>query len=170
MTDSAIILTMKNSIVILLLLASINLNAQVLGIDRTSISVGSALMNETVDLCSDTTWTIQSSQTWLKVAVRLFWSTSSTSKFVTLYYSGTAPDIGWAEYLQDNASGHDSAFVYLIAEPNLGAKRTAIVTVQGTNVVGYSQITVTQLGLGKKVFVSSGGKLFIDKNGKIIVR
>lgn len=163
---------MKTSLLIFCLFASITLNAQVLGIDRSSIRVGTGQMYEKVDLCSDTTWIVASSASWLTVATQLFWRTSDTSAFVSNLYSGTAPDIGAYEYLNDTVAGHDSAFVYLIAEANTGKTRTATVTVTGTNVAGYSVITVTQLGnaMLRSPFVGAGRKLYIQKNtGKLIV-
>lgn len=164
---------MKSILSILLLITSITLNAQVLGIDRSNVSVGTGQMNEKVDLCSDTTWIVTSSAEWLTVATQLFWRTSDTSAFVTMLYSGETIDIGAFEYLNDTVMGHDSAFVYLIADANTGKTRTATVTVQGTNVEGYSTITVRQVGdamLRSPVIRSSNKKLYIDSNtGKIIV-
>lgn len=81
------------------------------------------------------------------------------------------PDLGAYEYLNDTVAGHDSAFVYLIAEANTGKTRTATVTVQGTNVAGYSQIIVRQLGSATlRSPVKTGRKMYIQRStGKIIV-
>jgi len=174
MTDTSIISSIMKKIIlfITLLVLSTQLHSQVLAIDRSIISVGTTQMNEKVDLCSDTTWTVTSSADWLKVATTLFWSTSDTSSFIGMLYSGTAPDIGYNEFLDGMVTGHDSAFVYLIAEANTGKTRTATVTVQGTNVAGYSTITVTQLGSSmlRSPVIRSDKKLYIQRStGKLIV-
>ena len=177
MTDTAIISAIKNSkmkisLIILFCFVSLSINAQVLAIDRSIINVGPEQMNEKFDLCSDTTWIVTSSESWLAVATQLFWRTSATSAKISMLYSGTAPDLGAYEFLQNTVSGHDSAFVYLIAEKNMGKTRTATITVQGTNVPGYSQITVRQIGSAmlRSPVIRSDKKLYIDRSsGKLIV-
>lgn len=162
----------KACLILIVILMAVPIQAQVLGVDRSVISVPATTANEKFDLCSDTTWTVTSDQEWLTVVTQLFWSTNDTTHFVTLVYSGTAPDLGWSEFLEDNVSGHDSAFVYLIASQNLGTARTATVTIQGTNVAGYSTIVFNQAGAlsGKsRIIKSPNGKILRTADGKFII-
>lgn len=138
----------------LLLIISLTIHAQVLGVDRSVINVGPEAFKEKFDLCSDTTWTVVSSQEWLGVMVHLWYG---ARKQISMAYSGTAPDIGAFEFLQSNAAGRDSAFVLLLAEKNTATTRTATVTITGTNVPVVRTILVTQTGTGTtdKVIISN---------------
>jgi hypothetical protein len=173
MTDTAMIQAIKKLYLILIvILMTVPIQAQVLAVDRSVISVPEITANEKFDLCSDTTWIATSDQEWLTVATQLFWSTNDSTHFVTFVYSGTAPDIGAYEFLQNYVTGHDSAFAYLIAGANTGVPRTATVTIQGTNVAGYSEIIFTQSGaLSSKpeVLKSLNGKILRTSNGKFII-
>ncbi|MDX9789270.1 MAG: hypothetical protein RBT61_00425 [Candidatus Kapabacteria bacterium] len=130
---------------------------QYLGVGTHLVNHDSEEMYVKVDLCSNVEWTATSSEEWLKVATQLYWTAMDTFNLVmTTYvsytpYSGLAPDIGAFEYLDVMVAGQDSAFLYLIAEENIGEHRTAVVSVQGEGVPGYSQIVVNQYGTGEGV-------------------
>jgi hypothetical protein len=97
----------------------------------------------TFNIGSNVNWTVTSSQSWLTVLVKLFY-TQNGQNYVTLPYSGSAPDIGAFEYLQTYANGSGSAWVTLTADGNpLITGRTAIVTVTGTG-VPQQTVVVTQ--------------------------
>jgi len=131
--------------------------SQYLGVGTHLVNHDSEEMYVKVDLCSNVEWTATSSEEWLKVATQLYWTAMDTFNLVmTTYvsynpYSGLAPDIGAFEYLDVMVAGQDSAFLYLIAEENIGEHRTAVVSVQGEGVPGYSQIVVNQYGTGEGV-------------------
>lgn len=116
---------------------------QRLGVAAQSVDHGSEEMFVKVDLCSDVEWVATSSEEWLKVGTQRYWKVASGA-YVTFLYSGLAVDIGAFEYLDVMVAGHDSAFLYLIAEENTGEERTAIVTITSDEVEGVSQIAVTQ--------------------------
>lgn len=101
------------------------------------------------NIISNTDWTITTSQPWLTVSVQLYWSTidslGTKQQWVSMAYSGSAPDLGAFEYLPSTASGHDTAIVTLQADANIGSARTATVTISGTNVANQV-INVTQEG------------------------
>jgi hypothetical protein len=124
--------------------------SQYLGVSTHLVNHDSEEMYVKVDLCSNVEWTATSSEEWLKVATQLYWTAMDTFNLVmTAYvsytpYNGLAPDIGAFEYLDVMVAGHDSAFLYLIAEENTGEERTAIVTITSDEVEGVSQIAVTQ--------------------------
>lgn len=178
---------MKKLIVILILTINAGIAySQYLGVGTHLVNHDSEEMYVKVDLCSNVEWTATSSEEWLKVATQLYWTAMDTFNLVmTAYvsytpYSGLAPDIGAFEYLDVMVAGQDSAFLYLIAEENIGEHRTAVVSVQGEGVPGYSQIVVNQYGTGEgmdepkgkrdsKAF-KMGRKLYIDRQtGKIII-
>jgi len=145
---------------------------QRLGVATQSVTHDPGEMFVKVDLCSDVNWTITSNEDWLKVATQRYWEVNDTTRrqYVTMLYSGTAPDIGAFEYLNTMVTGHDSAFIYLIAEENTGEARTAIVTITGEGVPGVSQITVSQSGGG---IASREGilerRLYINKQTREII-
>lgn len=105
-------------------------------------------------IISNTTWRIETSQEWLKVAVELYYSTNDASgehQYVTMKYSGSAPDIGYSEFLDTWATGHDTAIVTLTALANTGQfARNASVTITGTDpleIVPAKVVSVVQDGL-----------------------
>jgi hypothetical protein len=159
---------MKKTLLCLsLLILSFAIKAQVLGVDRTEITMGSSANIEKFDLCSDTTWTVVTSQSWLKVIVYLWYgNTHSTS----MGYSGSAPDIGYSEFINNTGAGRDSAFIKLIADANTSTTRTAMVTITGMNVPVIRTITVTQTGIGEKVtkMVMNNGSMIIKSSNTII--
>jgi hypothetical protein len=170
--ETIAIIIKKVYLILIVILMTMPIQAQVLAVDRSVISVPATAADEKFDLCSDTTWTVTSDQEWLTVATQLFWRTSDTSSFVSPVYSGTAPDIGAYEFLNDSVVGHDSAFVYLIASQNLGTARTATVTIQGTNVAGYSTIVFNQAGAisgRSRIIKSPNGKILRTTDGKFII-
>jgi hypothetical protein len=97
----------------------------------------------TFNINSNTNWVATSSQTWLTVLVKLFY-TQNGQNYVTIPYSGSAPDLGAFEVLQNFANGSGQAWVTLTAQANIsGVGRTATITVTGTG-VSTQIITVTQ--------------------------
>lgn len=173
-----------NAILILIVNVSIAYS-QYLGVGTQLVNHAPEEMYVKVDLCSNVEWTATSSEEWLRVATQLYWTAMDTFNLVmTTYisynpYSGLAPDIGAYEYLDIMVAGQDSAFLYLIADENVGEHRTAVVSVTGEGVPGYSQIVVNQAGTDGGMdepkgrtdrVLKTGRKLYIDRQtGKIII-
>jgi len=144
------------------LLMAIPLNAQFLFINKTSVTIpatgnpqtigagGYSGTREVFYIISDTTWRIDTSQPWLTVLVQLYWSNVEggvKKQWVTLPYSGSAPDIGAFEYMNTYATGHDTAIVTLICEdPNAGEPRKGAVMVGGAS-TPIRTLIATQTGL-----------------------
>lgn len=166
-----------NAILILIVNVSIAYS-QYLGVGTQLVNHAPEEMYVKVDLCSNVEWTATSSEEWLRVGTQKYWS-DSTGAWVTYFYSGTVIDLGPFEYLDIMVAGQDSAFLYLIADENTGEHRTAVVSVTGEGVPGYSQIVVNQSGTNGGVddpgsrsgrVVKTGRKLYIDRQtGKIII-
>jgi hypothetical protein len=97
----------------------------------------------TFNIISNTNWVATSSQTWITVLVKLFY-TQNGQNYVTIPYSGSAPDLGAFEVLQQYANGSGQAWVTLTAQANTsGVGRTATITITGTG-VSPQTVTVTQ--------------------------
>ena len=86
------------------------------------------------NIISNADWRIDCSQSWLTVVVQEYFIKDGKG-WVYNPHSGSAPDIGAYEYYESYATGSDTAFVLLMAEPNAAASRTAIVTISGTDIV-----------------------------------
>lgn len=96
-------------------------------------------------IASNTDWKVTSQDNWIKISVKLYY-TENGQAYVTLPYSGTAPDIGAFEYLQEYATGHDTAIVILNIDENiLNSSRSTNLIISGTGIVDKI-IPVTQTG------------------------
>jgi hypothetical protein len=89
--------------------------------------------NGRFNIISNTNWRIDCSQPWLTVVIQEYFVENGKS-YVYNPHSGSAPDIGAYEFYEIYATGNDTAFVLLMAEPNGTASRTAIVTISGTGI------------------------------------
>jgi hypothetical protein len=93
----------------------------------------SQTVNGRFNIISNVDWRIDCSQPWLTVVVQEYF-TKDGKGYVYNPHSGSAPDIGAYEYYDIYATGSDTAFVLLMAEPNAAASRTAIVTISAAGV------------------------------------
>jgi hypothetical protein len=134
----------KILLVIVLVIIGFVSYAQSLQVSTNNVTIATpANSTGTFNIISNVNWTATSSQTWLTVLVKLFY-TQNGQNYVTIPYSGSAPDIGAYEVLQPYANGSGQAWVTLTAEANSsGVGRTATVTVSGTGVPSQV-VTITQ--------------------------
>jgi len=138
----------------------LTVNPESLFIDRMEESTGQFYIN------SNTSWIITSSVDWLMVAINLR-SVENGVTYETQRFSGSAPDIGAFEYMENNASGSGDALVTLYASENFSTSaRTATVTITGTN-ASTKYVSVTQLDNTSNN--STLGKI-IKSNDKIIIK
>lgn len=163
------------------LLIAIPLNAQFLFINKTGVTIPASgnpqsigagttgnpsAKSEVFYILSDTTWRIDSSQPWLTVLVQLYWSNVDTNgvkkQWVTLGYSGSAPDIGAFEYMQTYATGHDTAIVTLrCEEANTGEMRHGAITIRGAD-TPIRTLIGTQLGMSPETLPYLVSSIDID--------
>ncbi len=99
------------------------------------------------NIISSVDWRIDCSKTWLTVTVQMYYSKGKQG-YVYNPHSGSAPDIGAFEFMESYATGRDTAFVLLVAEPNTGVSRMATVVITGLNVT-TQVIMVTQKGVSE---------------------
>ena len=132
-------------VLVLFMIGFLSLNAQSsLQVSTNNVTIAIPVNSTgTFNIISNVNWTATSSQTWLTVLVKLFY-TQNGQNYVTIPYSGSAPDLGPFEVLQQYAKGLGQAWVTLTAQANTsGVGRTATITVTGTG-VSSQIVTVTQ--------------------------
>ena len=132
-------------VLVLFMVGFLSLNAQsTLTVTTNKVTIATpANSTGTFNIISNTNWVATSSQSWLTVLVRLFY-TQNGQNYVTNSYSGIAPDLGAFEVLQNFANGSGEAWVTLTAQANTsGVGRTATITIMGTGVSSQT-VTVTQ--------------------------
>jgi len=131
----------KSSFLILLFIGCISVEAQTTFLkifthvkDEFTVIVPDSIVK--FNIASNTNWIIQSIEPWVTVSVQLYY-TKDGSRWMTLPYSGSAPDIGAFEFPQDYANGRDTAFVTLtLSGTNINNfNRTATINISGIDVI-----------------------------------